>query len=106
MNSFNVEAGVFLHHLRLFNDIENAQIGKKTLAILMDIVTYIEKVVANKDHTDAQNETDLSFLHDLDRRQFELRQNIICRICSVSRAFLVKFNMFCDSINFRSKVFL
>lgn len=87
MDSFNVEAGVFLHHLRSFNDTKNAQIGKKTLAILMDIVTYIEMVAANKPHMDVPNETDLRFLHNLDRRQFELRQNIICRVCSVRNTF-------------------
>lgn len=79
----NVELGVFLHNLRSLTADENGKLGNKTVELLMEIVDYIDELVAKRLTVDVPNEANVDFLKVLNTRHFELRQSIMCRLCIV-----------------------
>lgn len=80
----NLEAGVFLRNLRAYSNRQSVYINDKTVALLSDIVSYIDELVHKANMFGIQHENNIEFLDDLDERHYELRRNIMCRLCIVS----------------------
>lgn len=80
-----MEIGVFLQNLRRFVvDQQQISVGNKTLGLLDDAVTFIEKIFAKAKVIDVQNETNPNFLQDLDPVHFELQRSVMCQLCNVT----------------------
>ena len=80
----NVEIGVFLRNIRSYTNRKDARISNKTVALLLDAVSCIDKLVNTVKVADEMvNEIGIEFLENLDERYYELRQNIVCRMCIV-----------------------
>lgn len=92
INSLNTEIVVFLQNLRKFAADQQVAIpdqkvviGKRTVDLLYEIVSFIEEELMKKsDVIDVANEINPSFLNDLDQSHFELHRNIVCRLCNVN----------------------
>ncbi|XP_055326666.1 G-rich sequence factor 1-like isoform X2 [Sitodiplosis mosellana] len=82
INSLNVEVGVFLRNINAYTNRKDACIGNQTVALLIDAISCIDKLVNTAKIADEMmNETSIDFLDNLDERYFELRRNIVCRMC-------------------------
>lgn len=80
-----MEIGVFLRIMRSYISRTDVAIGKKTVDLLLEVLSCIEDLGVKV--VDIQNETDADFLNGLDERDYELRRNIMCRLCIVSLTF-------------------
>lgn len=77
--------------MRSFAEQDDVQIGEKTTKLLLDAVSYIDQLVSKSTEIHLPNEDDADFLKQLDQRNYELRQNIMCRQCIVSVTFILSF---------------
>lgn len=79
-----MEIGVFLRNIRAYTNRKDARISNKTVALLLDAVSCIDKLVSTVNVADdVMNEIGIEFLENLDDRYYELRQSIVCRMCIV-----------------------
>lgn len=86
-----MEIGVFIYQLRSFTERKNVQIGGETVKLLLEAVSNIDELVGNATEIHLPNEASVDFLKTLDRRHYELRRNIMCRICIVSIKSTLRF---------------
>lgn len=87
INSLNVEIGQFLYNLRRFADRPDRHqivIGKNTIDLLLDTVSFIEELIANAELVEVPNEMNTDFLQELDSSHLELRRNAMCLLCDVN----------------------
>lgn len=88
INLLNVEIGQFLYNLRRFADCQQVSIGKKTLDLLFDTVTFIQdELIAKAEVVKVPDEVNTNFLQELNPSHFELRRHVICLLCNVNGKF-------------------
>lgn len=63
---------------------QNMQLGNKTMEMLMNTLACIDEIVNKASVAENANETSLNFLEEMNEQHFELRRNIVCRLCIVS----------------------
>lgn len=84
INQFNIEVGVFLRRLRLFSEQKNVHVNEKTAEMFMDMVLIIDKLIANSEIRPTTDDEGVNLIFDLNERDFDIRQYIMCRMCIVS----------------------
>lgn len=84
VDQLNIEIGVFLKRLRMHSERQNAQINEKTAELLLEAILHIDKLIANAEMIPTTQQDCVKFLFDLNDKQFDLRQYIMCRLCVVS----------------------
>lgn len=77
----NIEIAVFLRRLRMFS--EQKKINDKTTQMLFHIILDIDKLMANAEIVTTSEPNNVNFIFDLNEKQFDLRQYIMCRLCVV-----------------------
>lgn len=82
IDSLNIEINVFLRHLRTYADKKKYRINDKTIELLMNT---IDKFIANAEIDNDSDQQNIDFLSNLNENNYEIRQYIMCRLCSVSR---------------------
>lgn len=71
--------------MRSYISRKDVAIGNKTADLLLEVVSCIEEL--GDKVVNIPNESDADFLNGLDERDYELRRNIMCRLCIVSLTF-------------------
>lgn len=82
-NQINIEIAVFLRRLRMYSEQKNLQISDKTTEMLFHIILNIDKLMANAEIVTTSEPNNANFIFDLNEKQFDLRQYIMCRLCVV-----------------------
>lgn len=82
-----MELAVFLHNMRAFGDAKTFTVGNKTIELISEAVCFMEEVIAKATFIDIKDEGSVDFLQQLDQQHYELRRNIMCRLCIVSFVF-------------------
>ncbi|XP_031626613.1 uncharacterized protein LOC116342931 [Contarinia nasturtii] len=81
-SSLSFEVSIFLRNLRAYANQTNLQIDRKTSGMLSDTLKCVGDLLANSTVVNsAHGSNEMDFLFDLDERCFELRRNIVCRLC-------------------------
>lgn len=88
IKQLNIETGIFLRQLRLFSQQNSIQVNENTAELFMDVVQTIDQIIGSAEMVPAKNSDSIKFLSDLNEQQFDLRQNIMCRLCIVSIRFV------------------
>lgn len=84
-NQINIEIASFLRRLRMYSEQKNLQINDKTAEMLFDVVLNIDKMIANAEMVTTTEPNNANFIFDLNEKEFDLRQYIMCRLCVVSK---------------------
>lgn len=83
INQVNIEIAVFLRRLRMYSEQKNLQISDKTAEMLLDVVLNIDKLMANAEMVATTGPNTANYIFDLNDKEFDLRQYIMCRLCVV-----------------------
>lgn len=95
INQLNMATAAFLRQLRMFSERNSLQITEQSTELFMDVVQSVEQLIASaKIVVPIADEESHDFLLNLNEKHFDLRQYIICRMCSVSETELNDENEF------------
>lgn len=97
INQLNIETAIFLRRLRMFSEQKDQQLNGKTTELFVDIIRSVDKLMAAGDMAHTERNDNLDFLFNLDGKQFDVRQHVMCRLCIVSWLFFFFFALLCNS---------
>lgn len=84
ISQLNIATTIFLRQLRLFSEQNIVQINEKSAELFMDVIQNIEQLIATSHMIPVKDEFSTDFLLNLNEKQFDLKQYIMCRMCNVS----------------------